>query len=302
MIAVLAVTPLIILLWAVAWLAGFCGVRLPKKSWTRLPVAVLAGGVILGTPVFQVYLLTTIVSKQFAQDIIIYVLVAEYIPAIVLSFYAGIREDRAMKRREVSEEFKPHSDSAVPSATSAIGRQETKVDLKANGVLQAEIGPGLTPYTYWFAGLVVVVGLVEIVGFQFLATTASHRPHQLHAVIELIRVLQGMSGLAMSYILALIFTEKIILTLSPEELQLRYTVLNISARKQSFTNHDIRNLRYAHWRSHGKNGTVGRSGIRFEAGSETHSIGKFMPEPQAKELITYMRRVYAFPAEREGAG
>ena len=102
MISIIPTLPLIIVLWAVAWLAGSSGSRLPKKSWKRLPVAILVIGVSFGVPALQVHLLTTIVSDRFAHDVFFYILVSEYIPAIALVFYAGIREDRMKKRREMA--------------------------------------------------------------------------------------------------------------------------------------------------------------------------------------------------------
>lgn len=100
MIAALAVVPLAIILWVVAWLAGLFGSMLPKKSWRRLPVAVLVIGASFGVPALQVHLLTALISDQFAHDVFVYILVAEYVPGIALIFYAGIREDRMKKRRE----------------------------------------------------------------------------------------------------------------------------------------------------------------------------------------------------------
>lgn len=102
MIAALTVLPLILVLWAVEWLAGFCGARLPKRSWKRLPLAILAIGVNLGIPALQIYLLTTLVSNRFAHEVFFYLLVAEYVPAIALVFIAGIREEQAKKRRELA--------------------------------------------------------------------------------------------------------------------------------------------------------------------------------------------------------
>lgn len=100
MIAVLTIIPLIVALWAVAWLAGFCGATLPKKSWKRLLIAVLVIGASLGIPALQVYLLTTLVSDNFAHKVFIYILVAEYVPGIALIFYAGFRGDHKKKRRD----------------------------------------------------------------------------------------------------------------------------------------------------------------------------------------------------------
>ena len=101
MIAVLAVTPLVIALWGTAWLAGTCGSRYPKTSWKRLPVALLVIGASLGVPALQIYLLTVLISDKFAHDVFFYIVVAECVPAIALVFYAGIREDKARKRRDL---------------------------------------------------------------------------------------------------------------------------------------------------------------------------------------------------------
>lgn len=99
MLAILAILPTIVALWAVVWLCGVFGVRLPKKSWKRLAIAVISIPTIFGILVLQVYLLTTLKSGKFARDVFVYIVVAECVPGIVLGFFAAVREGRAKKRR-----------------------------------------------------------------------------------------------------------------------------------------------------------------------------------------------------------
>lgn len=94
MVAMLAILPSVFVLWAVAWLNGVLGARLPKKSWKKLPLAALVVATYLGVPVLQIHLLTVLKSERFARDVFIYVALAEYIPGIVLIFLGATRENR----------------------------------------------------------------------------------------------------------------------------------------------------------------------------------------------------------------
>jgi hypothetical protein len=107
------------LLWAIAWFGVLYGSRLPKKSWKRLPVAILSLSGLWGIMFLQLNLLSAIGSAAFVRKMFIYITTLDWLPAIVFILVAAIREDRAKKRRGASSP-QPAVDA---SADVASGKQ-----------------------------------------------------------------------------------------------------------------------------------------------------------------------------------
>ena len=297
MLPILAVLPSIIVLWLVAWLSGFCGSRLPRTDWKRLPLALLALCACLGIPVLQIYLLTTLISTEFAHRAFLYILIPEFAIAALLTFVALIGDARTKKLRESSEGESQESASICATLPIA-GRQEIRTDRDINGELHTVIGPVRTPDTYHFVIAVVVVGMGSILGLQVALSNIDRHMRELHGVVGGLRAFQLVSALIVGYILAIVFTEKEALILSEDRLEIRKCLLNLPVSKRSFANHEIENLRYALMKSEGRKTSLQRCGIRFEARSKVYMIGRYLSREQANDLIGQMRKVYAFPFAR----
>lgn len=263
-------------------------------------IRMLLAVVILGGLFAQLYFLAHNVPSNSRRFYLMALLVVEGIPMLSIIFYRdyqnrsgyGAKHGNRTKDRE-------EKDDTIPVISPVIGNQEMKMALNADGTLQAVIGPVRTPHTYPFAILVIAVGLVSLLGFQLVLANPHHHMGNSTTFVEIIRLLQAMSGLAVGYILLIIVAEKETLMLGPERLEIEHYLLNLLVSKKSLSNHDIENLRYERWKNGSRNSSVERSGIRFEARSRTYSIGMCVSETQANELIKRMRTVYAFPVVRE---
>jgi hypothetical protein len=89
---------------------------------------------------------------------------------------------------------------------------------------------------------------------------------------------------------------RIILTLDPANLNLRWRVAGIELRDRSFATSEIRNLRYRPLARGGR--TRNLSAICFESGSKTYRFGSGIADTEAFALIDKMLDVYPFPKER----
>lgn len=256
--------------------------------------------VILGGLFAQLYFLAHDVPSNSRRFYLMALLVVEGVPMLSIIVYRD-HQNRSSHGDERGNRAKEREEknNTMPVISPVVGNQEMKTALNADGTLQTVIGPVRTPHTYQFAISVIVVALVSFLGFQFVLANPNHHMRNLTTFVEIIRLLQAMSGLAASYILLIFVAEKETLILGPERLEIGHFLLNLPVGKKSFSNHEIANLRYEHWKNESRNSSVERSGIRFEARSKTYSIGKCVSETQANELIERMRTVYAFPAVRE---
>jgi hypothetical protein len=95
---VLVVLLLAPIVWGLMCFAAFCGSRLPKWSWKRLPLALLVLVGLPGIVVAQAYWLTTIAPNGFDRGFLVYPVLTDVIPAIAIGAYVANRGDRAKKK------------------------------------------------------------------------------------------------------------------------------------------------------------------------------------------------------------
>jgi len=287
----------------------------PVKVIIRLVLSVaLIGGLLA-----QVNFLAQHEPSNARRFYLLVLLVTECIPMLLIMFYRdpsrnrskppnrtdaygkkdrGVIEENAKRQREAAFSYpgamsKPEVNSQPPDRNDKIN-----VLRDTDGFLQVVIPPRRNLDSFRFGVAVVACGAAGILALQFRLTHPTQSQQRLLALTEFIRFLQAIDVLAVGYLLAVIFTGKSTLTLTPATLQIRFVLLGLPVSKKSFENAGIKNIRYERWQMQSGKKTVERRGIRFEAGSKTHSFGKSITEPQAHELIERMRRIYSF----SGAG
>jgi hypothetical protein len=261
-----------------------------ERAQTTGIIRILLAVAILGGLFAQLYFLAHNVPSNSRRFYLLALLVIEGIPMLVIICYRDYRNRGGNGAK--------YGNRTPDREAPTIGNQGIKMSLNTDGMLHVVIGPVRTPRTYRFAILVIVTGLVILLGFQFLLGNPNRHIYSSNTSVEVIRLCQMASGLAVAYILAIIFTEKETVILGPDRLEIERRLLNISVSKRSFPNQEIENLRFAHWRIESRQMPIEQSGIRFDTGSGTHTIGKLVSEAQANELIERMRAIYAFPFER----
>jgi hypothetical protein len=89
--------------WAIVWFTVWCGYRLPKWSWYRLPVTLLSLGSMAGIIVLQAHLWQGLEHQGTDHKVFDQVLFPEIIPGLILMFVKMMLEDRAKKRREAAD-------------------------------------------------------------------------------------------------------------------------------------------------------------------------------------------------------
>jgi hypothetical protein len=273
--------------------------RMDGSAPTKVIMKIVLSVVIFGGLFAQLYFLAHSVPSNLRRLYLMALLVVEGIPILLIICFRDYHNRNSSganhgNRTADSEE----KDNTILVISPVIGTQEMRTGLNADGTMRAVIGPVRTPHTYYFAILVIIVGVVSLLGFQFVLANSNH-VRSANTFVGVIRIVQAMSVLAVAYILLIIVADKETLVLGPERLEIGHCLLNLPVSKKSFSNHEIENLRYEHWKNQSRNGSVERSGIRFEARSKAYSIGKCVSETQANELIERMRTVYAFPVARE---
>jgi hypothetical protein len=294
-------------LWGTAWFHMWCMYRIPEKSWRRFAIGIPLLIAMLGVTALQFHLVMIVGPRRPDRHYFDSVIIVEWALTIALMLYVAIREDRAKKMRATARDTSSMIASPVRAAALppiSIHGHAVKMDITAhaNGRLVAVIPPPLANNKYYFLygiGL-VLSGLIGVMVLQFRLAHATSEQQQSLGIIGFIRILQAAVALGIGYIVASILTGKRTLTVDPSRLEIRYSLLGLPVSRGSFKNPEVKSLRYAHWRTQSRRKLIEHSGIRFEAGSETHTFGSQLTAEQASELIGRMRKVYAFPIAREG--
>jgi hypothetical protein len=89
--------------WGIIWFTVWCGYRLPRWSWLRLPVILLSLGCLAGIIVLEAYLWQRLEPQGTNHKVFDQVLFPEIIPGLALMFWRIILEDRAKKRSEAAD-------------------------------------------------------------------------------------------------------------------------------------------------------------------------------------------------------
>lgn len=206
--------------------------------------------------------------------------------------------------------FRPkHANGTDGAGTNDRPVSEEKLNLPADrsdkvnmvqdvrGSLQVVIPPRRNWHSFMYAVLVVACGIAGILALQLRLTQAVQGKQRLPGMTGFIHVIQAIDMLIVAYLLAAVFTGTRTLTLTSAILQIRYILLGVPIRTQSFDNSRISTIRYESSQIQSRNGTVERRGIRFEVGSKTYSFGNSITEPEAYKLIERMRQLYPFPVK-----
>jgi hypothetical protein len=102
--------------WGIIWFTVWCGYRLPRWSWYRLPVTLLALGSLAGIIVLQAHLWQGLEPQGTNHKVFDQVLFPEIIPGLLLMFGKMILEDRAKKRRDAASP-QPAGDASAGAFT-----------------------------------------------------------------------------------------------------------------------------------------------------------------------------------------
>ena len=144
-----------------------------------------------------------------------------------------------------------------------------------------------------FAAVVSIALLQYVLWFQSARGLAGRMDTFIH-------LYQVGTLIVIGCVLANMLASRWTLNLSPFNLETSHAVLGLTVSRRVFQNSDRKNLRYTHWQTQSRSGTIEQSGIKFEVRFRTHCFGTSVARSDGNELIARMRKRYNFLSPEEG--